>query len=195
MSDIHFVSDQQLIRTLLARLGENPEREGLLETPERVIKAWKFWTSGYSQDPKDVVKSFEDGGEHYDQMLFQSGIPVYTHCEHHMAGVFGVASIAYIPNGRIIGLSKLSRLVDIFAHRLQVQERLTQQIAKSLMEILQPKGVGVTLMLRHLCMESRGVQKVGTITESTALYGCIKDEDSCRAEFLSRVPTASSIKI
>ena len=190
-SMLEHISEEQLIREFLRRLGETPEREGLEETPSRVVKAWRYWTSGYVQKPEEVLKTFEDGSEDYDQLLFQANIPVFSACEHHMASMFGVAHIAYVPNGKVVGLSKLSRLTDIFARRLQVQERLTSQIANALMENLNPKGVGVVLQLRHLCMESRGVNKVGTITMSSALRGCIKNEPECRAEFMSLVTTAS----
>lgn len=191
MSNLKDVSDAALIKEWLRRLGEDTDRGGLKETPERVVEAWKFWTSGYTQSPKDILKSFEDGSEDYDEMVFKSQIPVFSFCEHHLASMLGVAHVAYIPNGRVVGLSKLSRLVDIYAHRLQVQERLTKQIADALMKYLKPKGVGVVLQLRHLCIESRGVQKVGTITMTSALRGCIKDEPDCRSEFLTLVNTAS----
>lgn len=179
------------IRSLIKGIGEDPTREGLLDTPKRVTKAWQFWCSGYDQNPSDVLKVFKDGGETYDELLFQANIPIFSHCEHHLAAMFGVAHIAYVPNGKVVGLSKLSRLAEIFARRLQVQERLTQQIADALMNHLQPSGVGVVLQLRHLCMESRGIQKTGTVTMSSALRGCVKDEPECRAEFMSMVNTAS----
>lgn len=189
--DLDVFSSEDFIRALIERLGENPDREGLKDTPDRVMKAWKFFCSGYGQKPENVLKCFEDGGEKYDELLFQANIPVFSHCEHHLAGMFGIAHVAYVPNGKVVGLSKLSRVVDIFARRLQVQERMTQQIAEALMDHLHPKGVGVVMQLRHLCMESRGVQKVGTITMSSALRGCIKEESECRAEFMSFVNTAS----
>src|ERR1700761_7849087 len=157
---IEYVSTEHLFKELLKRFGEDPNRGGLKETPERATKAWKFWCSGYNQNPLDVLKTFEDGGETYDELIFQANIPIFSHCEHHMAPMLGIAHIAYVPNGKVVGLSKLSRLAEIFARRLQVQERLTQQVADALMEHLSPKGVGVVLQLRHLCMESRGIQKV-----------------------------------
>lgn len=189
---VRFVDQPNLIREFIRNLGENVNREGLKETPDRVAKAWQFWCSGYDQTPEDVLKEFEDGGEDYDHLLFQGNIPVFSHCEHHLAGMFGIAHVAYIPDGKIVGLSKLSKVVDIFARRLQVQERMTKQIADALMEHLQPKGVGVMLLLRHLCMESRGVQKVGTVTVSSALRGCVKDEPECRAEFMTLTQTFSN---
>jgi GTP cyclohydrolase I len=184
-------TSEALIKEFIGRLDSNPIREGLKETPERVVKAWKFFCSGYDQDPAKVLKCFQDGSENYDQLLFQANIPIFSSCEHHLLSMHGVAHIAYIPNGKVVGLSKLSRLADIFARRLQVQERMTGQIADALMEHLQPKGVGVVLQLRHHCMEARGIQKVGTITISSALRGCVKDESECRAEFMSMVGVAS----
>lgn len=159
-------------------------RPGLEETPERVAKAWEFWTRGYREDPAKILKVFEDGGEAYDQMVVVADIPVYSKCEHHLADIFGRASVAYIPNGRIVGLSKLSRLVDCFARRLQVQERMTQQIADALWDHLKPKGVGVVIKARHMCMESRGICQQGHHTVTSALHGAIRDEPETRAEFL-----------
>ena len=130
----HDKSGDDIAVRLLQFIGENPERGGLLETPKRFIKAWRQHSSGYGVDPKDVLKTFEDGAESYDEMVLVRDIPVYSHCEHHLAPFFGVAHVAYIPNGSIVGLSKLSRLVDIFARRLQVQERLTNEIADAMKE-------------------------------------------------------------
>lgn len=166
--------------------GEASSREGLRETPKRFAAAWEHWTSGYSQKPAEVLKVFKDGGEDYDELLVQCNIPVYSHCEHHLAPFFGVAHVGYIPAKRIVGLSKISRVVDIFARRLQVQERLTGQIASALAEHLRPRGVAVVLECRHLCMESRGVQRTGTITTSSALRGVLQ-EGAARAEFFSLV--------
>ena len=167
--------------------GEDATREGLLETPARFAKAWQHWTSGYAEDPIAVLKSFADGGEGYDQMIFQSNIRVWSHCEHRMAPFFGVAHIGYIPDGKVVGLSKLTRLVRIFSHRLQVQERLTQQIADSLMEGLSAKGVGVVVKCRHSCMESRGVCEAGTETQTTALKGLFAEDSNTQSEFMSLV--------
>lgn len=148
------------------------------------MKAWKHWCSGYQMDAAEILKVFEDGAEHYDQMVCVKDIPIYSKCEHHLADIFGTATIAYIPNGKIVGLSKLSRLADMYARRLQVQERLTQQIANSLWEHLQPRGVGVIIKARHLCMESRGICQQGHHTITTALHGVIKDDICARSEFL-----------
>lgn len=179
------------VYTLLEGIvGENPSRQGLRETPERYVRALEFWTSGYQAHSSSVLKCFEDGAEGFDEMVFQRDIPFYSLCEHHLAPFFGVVHIGYVPNGKIVGLSKLARLVDIFARRLQVQERLCCQIADTLVRGLAAKGVGVVIQARHLCMESRGVQKSGTVTITTALRGVFKAEPDARAEFMALVQTA-----
>lgn len=175
------------VKQMLETIGEDPTREGLIDTPLRVEKAWKEWFSGYDQSPSEVLKTFKDGAEDVDELVMETDIPIYSHCEHHIAPIFGVAHIAYIPNGKIVGLSKLSRLVNIYARRLQVQERLTNQIAEALNENLKPEGVGVVLQCRHMCMESRGVQAQGIITTTSALRGSIKDEPEARSEFFSLI--------
>ena len=170
---------------ILQYIGEDAGREGLLETPRRFSKALGQWFSGYGKDPKDILKVFEDGAESYDQMVIVKDIPIYSKCEHHIADIFGTATIAYIPNGKIVGLSKLSRLADIFSRRLQVQERLTQQIADALEEHLAPKGVGVLIKARHMCMESRGLCQQGHHTITCALHGVLKNDVAARAEFMA----------
>lgn len=170
---------------LLQAIGENPERGGLIETPKRFMRAWSHFTSGYNKDPASVLKVFEDGGEDCSEMVMVRDIPLYSQCEHHMVPFFGVAHIAYIPSGKIVGLSKLSRVLDIYARRLQVQERLTNQVADALNDNLNPLGVGVILQCRHLCMESRGVSQQGHITVSSAMRGALMDKPEARAEFLS----------
>jgi GTP cyclohydrolase I len=172
------------VTRLLQYVGEKPARGGLLETPARVAKAWKFWCSGYDKDPAQILKVFEDGAEKHNQMVTVKDIPIYSHCEHHLAAIFGTATISYIPNGKIVGLSKLNRLADMFARRLQVQERLTDQIADALHEHLNPLGVGVVIRARHMCMESRGVCQQGHQTITTALRGVILEQPAARAEFM-----------
>ena len=184
---------EDLIREVLFQIGDQPKREGLTETPTRVAKAWDTWFSGYGQDPASILKTFEDGAEGVDEMVIEVDIPFYTHCEHHMAPFFGLASVAYIPNGRVVGLSKMNRLVDLFARRLQVQERLTNQVADALWDNLRPKGVGVLLRARHMCVESRGVQHRGCSTTTSALRGAIKDEPDARQEFLMLAKTNTPI--
>ena len=160
-------------------------RPGLHETPTRVAKAFEHWFGGYAVDIPGLFKVFEDGAEGADQMVAVVRIPFYSKCEHHMADIFGHATVAYIPSGRIVGLSKLNRVVDAFARRLQVQERLTNNIADAIQEHLEPVGVGVYITARHMCMESRGVCQHGHHTVTTALRGAIKDEPQTRAEFLA----------
>lgn len=183
-----------LIREFLLRFDiDDPGREGLRETPDRVVRAWEFWLSGYKQNPFDVLKSFEDGAANVDELVFQGAIPFWSVCEHHLAPFFGLAHVGYIPNGRIVGLSKISRLIDVFARRLQVQERLTQEIANALRAgLLDPLGVGVVLQARHACMESRGICKVGSVTTTSALLGVFKDKPEARAEFMSFVTMAAA---
>jgi len=172
-------------RRLLISLGEDPDRAGLVETPSRVAKAWKHWTSGYTQDPAELLKVFEDGAEGYDELIIIRGIPVYSHCEHHLAPFFGKATIGYVPDGKIVGLSKLTRLVDCFAKRLQGQERLTVQIANALMTHLEPKAVGVIIHCRHLCMESRGIRTQGEETITSTMLGDLLSNLALRTEFLA----------
>ena len=172
-------------RRFLKSLGEDPDRSGLHETPARVAKAWKHWTSGYHQNPGEVLKAFEDGAEQYNELIVVRNIPVYSHCEHHLAPFFGKAAVGYVPDGKIVGLSKLTRLVDCFAKRLQVQERMTIQIAEALMEHLQPKAVGVVIRCRHLCMESRGIRTPGEETVTSAMLGELQPNLGMRTEFLA----------
>lgn len=178
-------NDEDIISHLLRVVGEDPGREGLLETPARVLKAWKHWCQGYKQDPEAVLKTFEDGAQGVDEMVVVKNLEFYSHCEHHMAPFFGTAHIAYIPNSRIVGLSKLGRVLDIYAQRLQVQERLTNQIADVIQKVLNPVGVGVILEAKHFCMCSRGVSKQHSTTVTSALRGAIKTNSSARQEFLS----------
>lgn len=179
------VVDELMIEQLLEFVGEDPTREGLKDTPKRVLKAWREWTSGYGADVSTLFKCFEDGSEGYDEMIIEKDLPFYSHCEHHLAPFFGTATIAYIPKKKVIGLSKLARVLDVFAKRLQVQERLTVQVAECLVENLDCLGVGVMIKARHLCMESRGISKQGHHTITTALRGVFFEEDRVRNEFLT----------
>jgi GTP cyclohydrolase I len=176
-----------IVRKLLAYIGEDPDREGLLETPARFLKAWEEYTRGYREKPEEILKSFEDGAQSVDEMVIVRDIPVYSLCEHHLAPFFGRAYVGYVPDRRILGLSKISRLVEIYARRLQVQERLTNQIADALDTHLQPLGVAVVIECRHMCMESRGVRHTGTATVTSALRGSIKSNADTRREFLSLI--------
>ena len=182
-------SEKQDIVSDLLRIiiGEDIGRGGLAETPARVVKAWGHWVGGYDIDPPELLKTFDDGAAKYDEIVLVRDIPVYSHCEHHLAPFFGVAHVGYIPRGHIVGLSKLPRVVDAFARRLQVQERLTTQIADTINDALKPKAVGVVLSCRHMCMESRGIQRSGTSTTTSALRGVFKDKPEARAEFFALI--------
>lgn len=177
-------SATDIVTRLLQYVGENPERGGLLETPNRVLKAWKHWCGGYDMDAKSILKTFEDGAEGCDEMVVRV-VPFYSHCEHHLAAIIGHAVVAYIPNKKIVGLSKIDRVVDMFARRLQVQERLTNQIANAIQENLEPKGVAVWVNARHLCIESRGVRNQNSVTDTLALRGVFKEDPRTRSEFLA----------
>jgi GTP cyclohydrolase I len=179
-------SFQAEVRTMLRALGEDPERAGLVKTPERVEKALRFLTRGYQQSVMDAVGDalFE---ETHNSMILVRDIELYSLCEHHILPFFGRAHVAYIPNGRIVGLSKLPRIVDIFARRLQVQERLTDQIADAIMDVLEPHGVGVLIEAVHLCMAMRGVEKQNSRTVTSAVRGNFRSDIRTREEFLRLV--------
>lgn len=170
-------------RDIIRELGEDPDREGLLKTPERVAKAWQFLTHGYGLDPRAILKSalFE---ENYSEMVIVKDIEIYSLCEHHLLPFFGKAHVAYIPNGRIVGLSKIPRVVDVFARRLQVQERLTHEIHEVIQEVLDPQGVAVVIEAQHLCMMMRGAEKQNSWTTTSAMCGVFLDNIHTRAEFM-----------
>ena len=174
-----------LIKKMLAAIGEDPRREGLRDTPARVVKSWSKLFSGYGKNPEDVLKTFS--GEKYDEMIVVKDIELYSTCEHHFLPFIGRAHIGYIPDGKIIGLSKLPRLVEIYARRLQNQERLTGQVAQALDKILKPKGVGVVIEARHLCMMARGVEKQGSEVITSSLTGLFKRDMNTRNEFLKLI--------
>lgn len=174
---------QKLIHKLLEKIGEDPSREGLVNTPERAAKAWEFLTKGYNQDVNEVINHaiFDVDSNH---MIIVKDIEIYSLCEHHLLPFYGKCHIGYIPNGKVFGVSKLARVADIFARRLQIQERLTNQIADVLMDSLQPEGVGVVIEARHLCMMMRGVEKQNSVMITSAMLGSFRDSDSTRNEFL-----------
>jgi len=173
-------------RKLIEAIGEDPEREGLVRTPQRVAYAWDFLTSGYDMDI-DAVLNDAIFREEYDEMVLVRDIDFYSLCEHHMLPFFGKAHIAYIPNGKIVGLSKIPRIVDVFARRLQVQERMTQQIADTIEEYLDPQGVAVVTEAAHMCMMMRGVQKQNSMTTASAMKGVFKTQSETRSEFLTLI--------
>ena len=174
------------IKSLLSEIGENPEREGLLKTPERVAKSMKFLTDGYKQDPAKIIQSAMFS-EEYSQMVLVKDIELYSLCEHHMLPFFGKAHVAYIPNGHIVGLSKIPRIVDVFARRLQVQERLTDEIKDCIQQTLNPKGVALVIEAQHLCMQMRGVQKQHSSTTTSAFSGILMSDEKTRAEFMNLI--------
>jgi GTP cyclohydrolase I len=189
-SHVHLAHDDDrerqladLVRRQLALLGEDPERDGLLKTPDRVARSLAWLTRGQDMDVRDVVGDavFE---EEHENMVLVRDIDFYSMCEHHMLPFFGKVHVAYIPNGRIVGLSKLPRIVEVFARRLQVQERLTEQVASAICDVLRPAGVGVVVEAVHLCMMMRGVEKQGSSTITSALRGSFRDDERTRAEFL-----------
>ena len=186
MSDNYNKELADNIKSVLAEIGENPEREGLLKTPERVAKSMEFFTNGYEKDPASILKSamfVED----YSQMVLVKDIELYSLCEHHMLPFFGKVHVAYIPSGHIVGLSKIPRIVDVFARRLQVQERLTDEIKDCLQDTLNPKGVAVVIEAQHLCMQMRGVQKQHSSTTTSAFSGIFMSDEKTRAEFINLI--------
>ena len=183
----HQVSDekaQEAIRTIIQWIGENPDREGLLSTPKRVIKAFKEYFRGYDQNPNEYLSKTFKEVEGYDDMVIEKNISIRSHCEHHMAPIIGVAHVAYIPSNKVVGLSKLARVVEAFAKRLQTQERLTMQIAKTIMNVLKPRGVAVTIDAEHQCMTSRGIKKENTTTVTNYFLGAFKDDLSFQNRYL-----------
>lgn len=177
---------EELIKKLLKELGENPDREGLLKTPERVAKALKFLTEGYQMDPHEVINGAKFT-EQYNEMILVKDITIYSLCEHHLLPFWGKCHVAYIPKEKIIGLSKVARLVEIFSRRLQVQERMTTQIAAVIQEHLDPLGVAVVIEAQHLCMQMRGVQKSGSVAVTSEMLGSFRNNEATRAEFLQLI--------
>jgi GTP cyclohydrolase IA len=182
--DPHFIGGlSDAVYSMLEGIGEDPLREGLLKTPERVARSLRFLTRGYNQDPEELLKNAVFT-ESYDEMVLVKDIDIFSMCEHHMLPFFGKAHVAYIPDGKIVGLSKLARVVEVFARRLQVQERLTQQIRDAIQNVLHPKGVGVVIEARHMCMVMRGVEKLNSVTTTSAMSGQFITSQPTRSEFL-----------
>ncbi|MRI58313.1 MAG: GTP cyclohydrolase I FolE [Epsilonproteobacteria bacterium] len=179
-------SFEEAVRTILTIIGEDPDREGLLKTPQRVYKAFLHLTQGYHQDPKEILGEALFSSTN-DEMVLVRDIEFYSLCEHHLLPIIGRAHVAYIPDGKVVGLSKIPRMVEVFARRLQIQEQMTEQIADALMETVNPKGVAVVLQARHMCMEMRGVEKICSTTVSSALRGVFKENLKTREEFFSLV--------
>jgi GTP cyclohydrolase IA len=179
-------SFEELMREILVRLGEDPNREGLLNTPSRVHNAFKFLSKGYNEDPEALLKNALFTVS-YDEMVIVKDVEMFSLCEHHMLPFFGKVHVAYIPNGKVIGLSKIPRLIETFSRRLQIQERLTTQIAETIQKVIQPQGVGVVIEARHLCMMMRGVEKQHSAAVTSSMLGCFRDEQETRQEFLSLI--------
>lgn len=177
---------EELVEQMLEQIGEDPRREGLLQTPRRVARAYQFLTQGYSQDVREVLNGavFK---EKYNEMVIVKEIDFFSMCEHHMLPFYGRAHVAYIPSGKILGLSKIPRIVEVFSRRLQVQERMTQQIADTLFEALNPDGVGVVIEARHMCMMMRGVEKQNSLATTSAMLGSFRDDVKTRQEFLTLI--------
>jgi GTP cyclohydrolase I len=183
---------EEIVSELLEELGEDPKREGLLRTPGRVARAYEFFTQGYRLDPQKILNDavFE---ESYNEMLIVKDIDFFSLCEHHMLPFFGRAHVAYVPNGKIVGLSKIARLVEMYSRRLQVQERLTNEIAHVIEKVLQPRGVAVILEAQHLCMMMRGVQKLNSYAISSAMLGGFESDPKTRAEFVQLIHQPRSL--
>ncbi len=182
-----YPSDQQAkdaFRLLLSWIGEDVDRDGLRETPDRLVRAFREYFSGYHQDPEQILQTTFDEVNGYDEMIVLRGIPFESHCEHHVAPIIGRAWVAYVPDRRVVGISKLARVVESYAKRLQIQERLTSNIANTINDVLKPQGVAVMLRAKHHCMISRGVQKTGTDLVTSRMLGCFRDNAMSRQEFL-----------
>lgn len=173
------------LRTVIRWTGDNPDRDGLAETPSRVARAFEEFFSGYSQDPAAILQKTFEEIEGYDEMISLRGIRFESHCEHHMAPIIGKAWVAYIPNGRVVGISKLARVVEVYAKRLQIQEKMTAQIANTINEVLKPQGVGVIIKAQHHCMTTRGIHKPETDLVTSRMLGCFRDNPATRQEFIS----------
>ncbi|MFO1398812.1 MAG: GTP cyclohydrolase I FolE [Burkholderiales bacterium] len=181
------------VRTLLRWAGDDPDREGLLETPDRVVRSYEEFFSGYGQDPKEILAKTFSEVDGYDEMIVMNDIRFESHCEHHMAPIIGKVHIGYLPNRRVVGISKLARLVDVYAKRLQIQEKMTVQIADTLQDVLQPKGVAVVVEAAHQCMTTRGVHKPGTTLVTSRMLGAFRKDAATRREFLAMIARSGNV--
>ena len=183
---------EKAVRTLIQWAGDDPDREGLLDTPARVVRAYEEYFQGYNADPEDILKRTFEEVEGYDEMVLLRDIRFESHCEHHMAGIIGKAHVAYLPKKRVVGISKLARVVEIYAQRLQIQEKMTAQVAKAINDVLQPDGVAVVIEAAHQCMTCRGVRKTGVTMVTSKMIGAFREDDRTRREFLSMIANPSS---
>lgn len=186
-------SFEEAVKTMMFFVGEDPQREGLLKTPQRVKKAYEFMFGGYKESAKEILESALFTSSN-DEMVLVRDIEFYSTCEHHLLPIIGRAHIAYIPDGKVVGLSKIPRVVDVFARRMQIQEQLTEQIADAIMDAIKPKGVAVVLQARHMCMEMRGVEKINSTTTSSALRGLFKKDEKTRSEFFSLINSPMGVR-
>ena len=186
MSETNNIDFENAVKSMMVHVGEDPTREGLLETPSRVRKAYEFMYGGYKENPKEILSKALFTSSN-DEMVLVRDIEFYSTCEHHLLPIIGRVHVAYIPDGQVVGLSKIPRVVNVFARRMQIQEQLTEQIADAIMEAIGPKGVAVVIQARHMCMEMRGVKKINSTTTSSALRGLFKKDEKTRAEFFSLI--------
>ncbi|MDD5400489.1 MAG: GTP cyclohydrolase I FolE [Sulfurimonas sp.] len=186
MSNKQDTEFENAVKYMMLHVGENPNREGLLKTPQRVKKAYEFIFGGYKEDPREILKSALFSSSN-DEMVLLKDIEFYSTCEHHLLPIIGRVHVAYIPDGKVVGLSKIPRVVNVFARRMQIQEQLTEQIADAIMDTIVPKGVAVVIQARHMCMEMRGVEKINSTTTSSALRGLFKKDEKTRSEFFSLI--------
>lgn len=177
---------EEAVKTMMRSVGEDPTREGLEKTPERVFKSYKFMFGGYDEDPEEILRSALFSSSN-DEMVLIKDIELYSTCEHHLLPIIGRAHVAYIPDGKVVGLSKIPRVVNVFSRRMQIQEQLTEQIADAISETIKPKGVAVVIQARHMCMEMRGVEKINSTTTSSALRGLFKSDHRTRSEFFDLI--------
>ncbi|MFT7859767.1 MAG: GTP cyclohydrolase I FolE [Sulfurimonas sp.] len=193
MSDQKNEQFENAVKIIMEHVGEDPSREGLADTPKRVRKAFEFMYGGYNEDPQEILSKALFTSSN-DEMVLVKDIEFYSNCEHHLLPIIGHVHVAYIPNGKVVGLSKIPRVVNVFARRMQIQEQLTEQIADAIMDAIEPKGVAVVVQARHMCMEMRGVEKINSTTTSSALRGLFKSDNKTRAEFFSLINSPAGNK-
>ncbi len=193
MSNKQNIEFENAVQLMMKHIGEDPLREGLLETPKRVRKAYEFIYGGYKEDPKEILSKALFTSSN-DEMVLIKDIEFYSTCEHHLLPIIGRVHVAYIPDGKVVGLSKIPRVVNVFARRMQIQEQLTEQIADAIMDTIEPKGVAVVVVARHMCMEMRGVEKINSTTTSSALRGLFKKDEKTRSEFFSLINSPSGTR-